>query len=320
MAVLYSRQYFTFLNLLLIFIIFTNQAKANNNTQNFHYFCDQNNERGNYTTNSTYETNLNTLLSTLISNTQINYGFYNFSFGENTNRITAIGLCRGDLKPNDCRSCLNKSKANLTQVCPNKKEAIGWYEDEKCMLRYSDRSIFSLNEIGPAYFAWSLQNATSLDAFNEAVENLLQILKIDAAAGDSSRKFAAESEIVGIDNKTIYGLAQCTPDLSGPQCVNCLNESITEISRCCKNRIGARIVRPSCNLRFETSFQFYQTIADSPSQQPLSPIPSASPYFPDQGNVPTCLVYFYFRIKLFSGNFITMFYSNKLSIKCIIRY
>ncbi|RYQ93805.1 hypothetical protein Ahy_B09g100046 isoform B [Arachis hypogaea] len=43
--------------------------------------------------NSNYAKNLNTLLSTLTSNTKINYGFYNSSYGQNTDRVNAIGLC-----------------------------------------------------------------------------------------------------------------------------------------------------------------------------------------------------------------------------------
>ncbi|KAI4298608.1 hypothetical protein L6164_032145 [Bauhinia variegata] len=60
------------------------------------------NENGNYTANSTYQTNLNTLLSNLSSNTQTDYGFYNFSLGENSDQVNATGLCSGDIKPDVC--------------------------------------------------------------------------------------------------------------------------------------------------------------------------------------------------------------------------
>ena len=65
-------------------------------------------DKGNYTSNSTYKANLNHLLSTLTSNTQIDYGFYNSSYGQDPDKVYAIGLCRGDVNSDECRSCLNK--------------------------------------------------------------------------------------------------------------------------------------------------------------------------------------------------------------------
>ncbi|KAL2324312.1 hypothetical protein Fmac_023370 [Flemingia macrophylla] len=284
MAVLSLRTLF-FVCCLLI-TNFISQASADNNTQNYHYFCDHINDRGNYTADSTYHTNLNTLLSTLTSNTLINYGFYNFTNGENTDKVYAIGLCRGDVKPDECRKCLEYSRANLTQLCPNRKEAIGWYEDEKCMLRYSDRSIFSLMEVGPAYFAWSSLNATTqVEQFNKVVKDLLDGLRSKAALGDSQSKYAT-GYATAPDNKTIYGLLQCTPDLSGQGCDNCLLQSIKEAFNCCSSRIGARIVRPSCNLRYETSSAFYGPPAYVTSPSP-SPSPSTVTYntsSPEKGN------------------------------------
>ncbi|XP_022641406.1 cysteine-rich receptor-like protein kinase 29 isoform X2 [Vigna radiata var. radiata] len=247
------------------------QVIAANTTQNFHYFCDHDNDRGDYTANSTYHTNLNTLLSTLISNTEIHYGFYNFSNGENTDKVYAIGLCRGDVQPENCRTCLNGSRTNLTELCPNRKEAIGWYEDEQCMLRYSDRNIFGLMEIGPAFYANNDRNASDLDEFNEDVNTLLRNLSRIAASGDSRVKYAADG--ISSGSKVIYGLVQCTPDLEESECADCLSQSIERIPiDCCKDKIGGRVVRPSCNMRFETSFKFY----GDPAFVPPAPPPSTT--------------------------------------------
>ncbi|CAL0316323.1 unnamed protein product [Lupinus luteus] len=237
------------------------------------HFCENNST---YTTNSTYHTNLNTLLSNLTSNTEINnYGFYNLSYGQDTNKVYAIGLCRGDIKPDKCNSCLNNARTNLTELCPNDKGAIGWFDDEKCMLRYSDRLIFGHLETGPAYYVWNLNNASDSNEFNKDVTNLLDSLKTKAASGDSYLKYAATSAS-GPRNQTIYGLAQCTPDLTLSECSICLNESISVLPSCCNNRVGARIVRPSCNLRYETGL-FYEPIAYAPSPLPSTDAPPPTP-------------------------------------------
>ena len=55
---------------------------------------------GNYSSNNTYRANLNTLLASMYSNTEIDYGFYNFTDGESPNKVYAIVLCKGDILTN----------------------------------------------------------------------------------------------------------------------------------------------------------------------------------------------------------------------------
>ncbi|WJX21089.1 non-specific serine/threonine protein kinase [Trifolium repens] len=245
-----SFSFFSFLLLLIITIV--SQAKAQPNFLD--YFCIDDN--GNYTANSKYQHNLNILLSNLSTNTQINYGFYNFSYGQNTDKVNAIGLCRGDVKPDDCRNCLNDSRVLLTRLCPNQKEAIGWYEN--CMLRYSNRSIFGLMEQFPWFYRASKDIEKEVDLFNRVLGNLMKKLKEKAASSNDSRvKYATGNETdVKLNFETIYGLVQCTPDLSSQDCMDCLNGAIAEIPTCCSNKLSARVIEPSCYIRYD-SYPFY---------------------------------------------------------------
>ncbi|KEH16075.1 cysteine-rich receptor-kinase-like protein [Medicago truncatula] len=243
----------SFLCSLLLTFIFTSQISTatTDATGKFRYICDQGNDDGNYTTNSTYHTNLKTLLSTLTSNKDINYGFYNSSYGVNTDKVNAIGLCRGDVKPDDCQNCLQNSTALLTQLCQNTKRS-NW------------------------------MNATKEveDEFDKGLKNLLYNLKNLAASGESDLKYAVGSDVIGPNNnQTIFALVQCTPDLSETLCDECLDKSIKEIPNCCDNRIGigGRFLRPSCYLRYETNSLFYQQTQDSPSSSSSSPSPTPSP-------------------------------------------
>ncbi|KAL6514624.1 hypothetical protein OROGR_020203 [Orobanche gracilis] len=238
-------------------------------------YCNPSEGRGNYTTNSTYHTNLNTLLSNLTeTNNNNNYGgFYNLSYGQNPNKVYAIGLCRGDIKTDDkCHSCLNNARLNLTQYCPNQKEAYGWYDDETCLLYYSDTSIFGVLIIEPWDYSWDGKNEmVDVVQFNRSLINLMDSLIKRAAAsgGDSSSRKYATASVVGPNNhQTIYGLVQCRPDLSGIQCSGCLNESILALPGCCNNMKGARILRPSCILRYGTNTLFYDPAADAPPPSP----------------------------------------------------
>ncbi|GMP72837.1 hypothetical protein CsSME_00030737 [Camellia sinensis var. sinensis] len=204
-------------------------------------------ETSNYTSNSTYQTNLNTLLSSLSSNTD-KYGFYSSSVGENSDRVNAIVLCRGDVQLETCRSCINNATSKLIQVCPNQKEAIGWYE--LCMLRYSNNYINGTVTDNPPFFQPNPNYVTntSLDQFNNDLRTLLDSLRSQASSGDHHRKFAA-GNTTAPEFKTIYGLEQCTPDLSEQQCGDCLTKAIEAIPSFCAGKQGGRFATPSCNFR-----------------------------------------------------------------------
>ncbi|PQP92182.1 cysteine-rich receptor-like protein kinase 10 isoform X2 [Prunus yedoensis var. nudiflora] len=215
------------------------------------HFCINN--RGNCTTNSTYHTNLNTLLSSLTYNKNGNaYGFYHSTYGQNSDdQVYAIGLCRGDVKSKDCRSCLNNSRYGITQrYCPNKKEAIGWYSN--CMLRYSNRSMYGVMETKPSFDIRNPQNVSSsgVDGFNQELRKLLESVRSKAAAGGSLRKFAY-GNATAPTFQTIFAIAQCTPEISEQACSDCLVGAFGEIPECCIEKVGGRVSRPSCNFRFE---------------------------------------------------------------------
>uniref|UniRef100_A0A2N9EM35 Protein kinase domain-containing protein n=1 Tax=Fagus sylvatica TaxID=28930 RepID=A0A2N9EM35_FAGSY len=93
----------------------------------------------------------------------------NVYYGQNPDKVYAIGLCRGDVKPDMCRSCLNNATNLLPLVCPNKKDAIGGYDE--CMLRYSFRNIFGIMEDTPAVYMWNLNNVSAnvVDEFKQNV-------------------------------------------------------------------------------------------------------------------------------------------------------
>ena len=261
------------LSLFLFPIFFILIAKATAQPPSFlYYFCM--NDNGNYTNNSAYKTNLNALLSALPTNNGNGYGFYNLSRGTGTDTVNAIGLCRGDVATDVCRSCLDNATQLLPTICPNQKEAVGWYDF--CMLRYSNRTILGTRETDQKFFMWNLNNVSSnVEAFYGALRGLLDELKTRAASGGSLRKFAAgNASAPGFT--TIYALVQCTPDLSRQDCNDCLDDAFGNLRDCCNGKIGGRVIGPSCNFRYEVRL-FYQPTPDAPlGPSPPSPPPAVS--------------------------------------------
>ena len=220
-------------------------------------------DRGNYTDNSTYQADLNSLL-TSFSNTQVEYGFYNSSVGE----VNGIGLCRGDLTPDTCRSCINNSSQDIQRLCPNYKEAVLYYD--LCMLRYSDRSIFGTVETSHSYGLVNGQNFSDIDRSVEERDNLLLDLQEKAASGGPLLKYAANETSAG--SETIYGLSQCTPDLEDQECSNCLAVLNSIYADSFKYKQGGNAKAPSCNFRYEI-YSFYDPLPDAPAPSPTNSSP-----------------------------------------------
>ncbi|XP_042027589.1 putative receptor-like protein kinase At4g00960 [Salvia splendens] len=232
---------------------------------------------GNYTSNSAYSANLDTALSSLSTNID-NDGFYNASTGQGPDRVNAVALCRGDVQLYTCRECVQNGVSRLGDSCPVQKQAVFW--DEFCTLRYSNATVYGAVATSPGYYLWNVNNVTSPAQFKEDLRTLLDDLRRRAAGGSSTRKVAA-GNVTGPDFQTIFGLVQCTPDLSSGDCTSCLIGAISEIPQCCDGKQGGRVLRPSCNLRFEIAPFFNETRLQElefvPPSPPLIEPPPQSP-------------------------------------------
>ncbi|GAB4831691.1 hypothetical protein Ancab_040252 [Ancistrocladus abbreviatus] len=231
------------------------------------YFCT-----GGDDVDSTYRENLHMLLSFILPSSQNDYGFYNISYGQDNDQAYAIALCRGDVvKADQCLKCFNHLALGLTDKCPT-KEAIGWQDG--CMLRYSNRSIFRLEENEPSRTICNI--GTSKMPFVPALlGELLRNLTNRAAKGDWRLKFAAGKTNSGAFS-TMYALTQCTPDLPQLQCRQCLEQAISDLQSF-SNCLGGVIYQPSCNLEFQL-YPFYDdnisvtSPKENPANAPLSSI------------------------------------------------
>ncbi|XP_022720837.1 cysteine-rich repeat secretory protein 38-like [Durio zibethinus] len=216
-------------------------------------------------------------LSVLLS-CRIQIRFVNLSAGVSPDNVNVIALCRGDLNQSQCNSCLNYTATELERLCPSNKEATAW--SELCLVRYANRNMYGMLENDPRTCAYNEANASNPDQFNQTLNELLNDLSSKAAAGGPLRKYAASNATAG-NLQTVYATVQCTPDLDEKNCTTCLNYAMGELQNCCYGRIGCRVLRPNCLLRFETNYPFYNQITvplPSPSPTPPpSPTTSSSP-------------------------------------------
>ncbi|XP_059642319.1 cysteine-rich receptor-like protein kinase 25 isoform X2 [Cornus florida] len=238
-----------------------------------------------YTPNSTFQSNLNLLLSSLSSNANSITGFYNTTAGLDAPDVAyGVFLCRGDIAgANGCQDCVADAvKEIVQQYCPNQKKAFIWYDE--CMLRYANQSFFSAMEEWPPMYLWNLYNITERDRFEQLLGETVDDLVTRASNDESGNvtRFATQKVNFSAFQK-IYSLAQCTPDISGSDCNRCLRQAITYFPICCDGKQGGRVLLPSCNIRFEVA-PFYSSIPTAPPPTPIllsppppAPTPSTSP-------------------------------------------
>ncbi|KAL3740571.1 hypothetical protein ACJRO7_021792 [Eucalyptus globulus] len=225
-----------------------------------------------FTPNSTYDSNLNTLLSTLSSAaTNSTNGFANATAGQNPpDRAYGLFLCRGDVNTSTCNDCVATAKRSILRKCQNQRFAVIWYDE--CMLRYDNRSIFSAMDLRPTLMMQNVANITDPTGFAQVLAKTVDKIATRGSNGGSGKKFAVEE--VNLTNlRKLFTLAQCTPDLTALDCDRCLRAMISNLP---KGRQGGRSYTLSCSVRFEV-YPFYDVAAPAPSPSHLPPSPTAAP-------------------------------------------
>ncbi|KAK9092141.1 hypothetical protein Syun_027052 [Stephania yunnanensis] len=182
-----------------------------------------------------------------------------------------------------CQTCAAAAQTAALQRCPNQKESILYYE--KCMLRYSNQSILGALQTSPPLFLINTQNVSDgLDVFNRNLGNLFVGLGREASRVSNGPKFSTGS-VNFTTFQTIYGLMQCTTDLTQSDCFRCLEGARAYLPSCCNGKIGARVILPSCNLRYEVS-PFYESRVPAMPPSPPPTSPNVSPVFPNGTSTP----------------------------------
>ncbi|ESQ55027.1 hypothetical protein EUTSA_v10024843mg [Eutrema salsugineum] len=155
------------------------------------------------------------------------------------------------------------------------------------MLRYSHHNILSNVTYDDEF---SMINANSIsssqeDRFQDLVSSKMNQAAFEAAR--SSRKFATIKANWTTGNN-LYGLVQCTPDLTTHDCLSCLKKSIDRLSF---DKVGARLLWPSCGSRYELYLFYNETTVTTPPPQQAPPLlpppgytsPVSSPPRPGKG-------------------------------------
>ncbi|XP_078157098.1 cysteine-rich receptor-like protein kinase 6 isoform X2 [Carex rostrata] len=249
--------FLAFLFLLIFYLhVPDNAIGVPHSTEYFYYACDSDGtSTGNYTNNSTYQSNLDLLFSALRSNSTGN-GFAAGTVGAVPDKVTGISLCRGDLSTFSCSTCLS-GILDILDYCPCYKTAWMWYNS--CYMYFSSQNFLSSLANSPQQNLYNnIKNVTVNPAgFIRAVLQLMSELK-SWAVNNSTKLFATGvATNFSTEYPTIYGLVQCTPDMTKSQCQDCIQRLIDGFPKFFLGRIGGRTIGIHCYIWYEVDI-FYQ--------------------------------------------------------------
>ncbi|MBA0627036.1 hypothetical protein Godav_004590 [Gossypium davidsonii] len=231
----------------------------------WYYFCSN---ATTLTGNIVYAANVDQLFSYLSTNATEHDGFFNTTAGQEPNMVYGLFLCRGDARPEICRDCINLAAADVVKLCPNQSWAIIWYN--KCMLRYSNRSIFSSMAERPNVSLSYRVGAMEPYRFNRLVATVMKDIATRAPNATSRTKKFATKEATFNAFQTLYSLAQCTPDISSEDCYRCLQDAIADLQFHLGGKQSGFAMYPSCTAQYQTS-PFYSLNQTGLAKPPVSP-------------------------------------------------
>ncbi|KAF0905243.1 hypothetical protein E2562_003846 [Oryza meyeriana var. granulata] len=235
--------------------------------------CNSTAVKRTYQPNSKFEANLNSLFAVLSKNASAS-GYAAGAFGAAPDTAYGLVLCRGDFTGNDCSAArLASSFQEALSFCSYSKDVTVYHDQYQ--LRYSDQDVLTGAANSPETVAWNMNNISDASddvvvAFDALVAQLVNA--VADKASNASRRYAAGLAGFEPEMKTVYAIAQCTPDLSPAQCRTCLVGIIGQMPKWFSGRVGGRIVGVRCDIRYETDL-FFKTTND---MVVLTPLPDPS--------------------------------------------
>ncbi|CAH2053064.1 unnamed protein product [Thlaspi arvense] len=208
--------------------------------------------QGQYKPGSAFENNLKSIIISIATTSNNVAGYDTMSLiGSPEDTVSAIFQCRGDSYGPKCRDCYATALAGLRRRCPRYKGGVIWYD--QCLLEIS-----AVDSVGKIVYdnSFCMSNAQNVsdgeikfDEIKSLVDNLTSLVITEKNNSNPTALYAAGEKTFG--KEKLYGMVQCTKDLSPEACQECLGSKILRFQNCLFGKRGARVVGRSCNFRFE---------------------------------------------------------------------
>ncbi|XP_018489515.1 cysteine-rich repeat secretory protein 26-like [Raphanus sativus] len=236
-------------------LLISSVSSLNITNEYLHHAC--NNTQGKYVPGGVFEKNLNIVLKN-ISTFDLRNGY---ALESNMDRpykfippaaVFVMLQCRGDSYGPKCHSCLAKALSGLRKKCPRNRAATIWYD--QCTLDIATYNSGDTRILYDNYLC--MENPKDLSGDTEMFDKKKSaftkklLSEVKKLGKDGKRPVYATGEMM-IERKKLYGMMQCTDELSGNGCFVCLDWLINERPFCGHEKQGVRYLCRSCNARFE---------------------------------------------------------------------
>lgn len=192
-----------------------------------------------YQPNSPYQTNLNSLLSSITSSSYTTL-YNSFTLGTDPSTVSSEGSvyglyqCRGDLNYKDCSACIASSINQIVLLCPYTYGAT--LQLDGCFIRYEHVDFLGKPDTNLVHKKCSKRSLNDAE-FLRRRDDVLDDLR--GAAG-----FRVSS--VG----SVEGYAQCFGDLTGGDCSSCLEDAVGKVRSLCGSAAAADVFLSQCYVRY----------------------------------------------------------------------
>ncbi|KAH6760081.1 plasmodesmata-located protein 7 [Perilla frutescens var. hirtella] len=192
-----------------------------------------------YPPGSQYESNLNSLLTSLVNSAT--YSAYNkFTILGSSPQDVVYGIyqCRADLAMPDCATCVARAVSHLGPLCP--QACGGAMQLEGCFVKYDNVSFIGVEDKTEV-----MKKCGPSDGFNsDQMGRRDAVLAGLNGAGGPFRVGGSED---------VQGVAQCVGDLSTGQCQDCLTEAMRRLKAECGGAVFGDVFLAKCYARYSTS-------------------------------------------------------------------
>ncbi|XXG51090.1 hypothetical protein AAC387_Pa02g4943 [Persea americana] len=194
------------------------------------------------------KSNVDGVLAQLVAKAPLD-GFATASSGSGANGVYGLVQCRQDVSTEDCSTCTHDAAKEIQKRCPDQVDARIWYD--YCFLRYDTDNFIGKLDAGYGIIYYNVENITGdVESFKKKVGDLMNRVEKQAIALPMSRGLGKDKTDFS-PFVTIYGLAQCTRDLSQLSCAQCLAIAIGNFPKYCQDSKGCQVNYSSCRARYE---------------------------------------------------------------------
>ncbi|KAL4199230.1 hypothetical protein AMTRI_Chr03g143900 [Amborella trichopoda] len=203
-----------------------------------------------YQPGSTYQSNLNSLMTSL-ANSASSSLYKTFTSGSSSDTVYGLYQCRGDLGTADCGRCVQNAASQLGLVCPNAFAA--GLQLDACFLRYENTNFIGKLDTTLVYKKCSKSSSGD----SEFLERREDVFGAVMAGGGGFR--------VG-GSGLVQGVGQCVGDLATGDCAACLETAVTTLRNVCGAALAGDSYLAQCYVRYWASGYYSHSSPGSSSE------------------------------------------------------